>query len=46
MGLDDTYAKGLSSFLVAPMTLLFSKELGSDALYEVKNVQQRITEEL
>jgi hypothetical protein len=39
MGLDDTYAKGLRSFLVMAMTLLFSKELGSDALHAVKNVQ-------
>jgi hypothetical protein len=39
MGLDDTGAKGLRSFLVAPVTLLFSKELGSDALHAVKNVQ-------
>jgi hypothetical protein len=46
MGLDDTDAKGLHSFLVVAMALLFSKEVGSNALHSVKNVQQRIAEEL
>ena len=46
MSLDDTYTKSLRSFLVATMTLLFSKELGSDALHMVKDVEERVAEEL
>src|SRR5713226_7811839 len=46
VGLDDTHAKGLRGFLVVPVTLLLAKIVGGDTLHLVKDIKQRITEEL